>query len=42
MIKLLISDFEMVIGVFSIRGWGFKIPIPNPKNTNPHFKITNW
>ena len=41
-IKLPIGDFEMGIGVFRIKDWGFKSPIPNPKNTNPHFKITNW
>ena len=35
-------NFEPRIGVFRIRDWGFKFPIPSPKNTNPQFKITNW
>ena len=40
-IKLQFADFELGIGVFKIRYWGFKSPIPKPKNTNPQFKITN-
>ena len=40
-IKLPISVFELEIGVFRIRDWGFKSPIPNPKNTNPQLKNTN-
>ena len=41
-IKLPIGDFELGIGVFKIRDWIFKFPIPNPINTNPQLKITNW
>ena len=42
MIKLQIDYFELEIGVFKIRNWRFKSPIPNQKNTNPQFNITNW
>ena len=41
-IKLPTGDLELGIGVFRIRDWRFKSQIPNPKNTNPQFKITNW
>ena len=41
-IKWSIGDFELGIGVFRIRDWGFISPNPNPKNTNPQFKITSW
>ena len=41
-IKLPIGGFELGIGVFMIRDQGFKSQIPNPNNTNPKFKITNW
>ena len=41
-IKLPVVDFELRIIVFMIRDWGFKSPIPFPKNTYPQFKITNW
>ena len=41
-IKLPIGDFELGIGIFRIRYWGFKSPILNFKNTIPQFKITNW
>ena len=37
-IKLPIGVFELEIGVFGIVHWGFKYPIPNPKNTNPQMK----
>ena len=37
-----IGDFELENGVFRITDWGFKSAIPNPKNTNPQFKNTNW
>ena len=36
------GDFELGIGVFRIGYWGFKSPIPYPKNTNPYFKNTKW
>ena len=47
-IELSIGVFELEIGVFRIVDWGFRYPIPNPKNTNPQFKtpsghfITNY
>ena len=37
--KLVIDDFVKGIGVFRIRDWGFKSPIPNPKNTNAPIQI---
>ena len=41
-IKLPIGDFELGLGVFRIGDWGLKSQIPNPKNTNSQFKMTNW
>ena len=41
MIKGPIGSFEFGIGVFRIWNWGFKSPIPNPKNANPQLNITN-
>ena len=35
-----IGDFELGIDLFMIVDWGFKSPIPNPKNNNLQFKIT--
>ena len=40
-IILPIGDFELEIGLFRIKDWGFKSPIPNPKNTNFQFIISN-
>ena len=39
-IKLPIGNFEL--GMDVLRIGDLKSPIPNPKNTNPHFKITYW